>query len=266
MPAVEINNITKIFSLKSGPVTALSNISFNVEDKEFVSVIGPSGCGKSTILRIIAGLLKPDEGEVRILGVTPLEARNQRLYSFVFQDPVMFPWRNVLSNIEIPLEVLSRNERKQYAGRAQEMLELVGLQGFGTASPNQLSGGMRQRAAIARALLMRPEVLLMDEPFGALDEINRDKLNLELMRIWQETESSVVFITHSIEEAVFLSDRIIMLSPRPGTVAAEIKIDLPHPRNIEIKQSEAAFNYATSVRKMLNQITLDALIVESGGN
>ncbi len=259
MLAVEIKNITKVFDLKEGSITALENISFDVKDKEFVSVIGPSGCGKSTILRIVAGLIQPEEGETLIRGVAPQEARRQRLYSFVFQDPVMFPWRNVLSNIEIPLEVLNRNERRNYANRAEEMLELVGLKGFGNASPNQLSGGMRQRAAIARALLMKPEVLLMDEPFGALDEINRDKLNLELMRIWQETAASVIFITHSIEEAVFLSDRIIVLTPRPGRVAAEITIDLPHPRNMEIKQSEAAFNYATQVRKKLNQVTMDAL-------
>lgn len=259
MLAVEIKNITKVFDLKEGSITALKDISFDVKDKEFVSVIGPSGCGKSTILRIVAGLIQPEEGETHIRGVVPQEARRQRLYSFVFQDPVMFPWRNVLSNIEIPLEVLNKNERRKYADRAEEMLELVGLKGFGNASPNQLSGGMRQRAAIARALLMQPEVLLMDEPFGALDEINRDKLNLELMRIWQETAASVIFITHSIEEAVFLSDRIIVLTPRPGRVAAEIPIDLPHPRNMEIKQSEAAFNYATQVRKKLNQVTMDAL-------
>jgi NitT/TauT family transport system ATP-binding protein len=259
MLAVEIKNVTKIFELKEGSVTALKSVSFNVMDKEFVSVIGPSGCGKSTVLRIVAGLIEPEEGEIQIRGVGPQQARRQRLYSFVFQDPVMFPWRNVLSNIMIPLEVLNKNERRKYINRAEEMLDLVGLKGFGNASPNQLSGGMRQRAAIARALLMKPEVLLMDEPFGALDEINRDKLNLELMRIWQETAASVIFITHSIEEAVFLSDRIIILTPRPGKVAAEVKIDLPHPRNMEIKQSEAAFNYATQVRKILNQVSIDAL-------
>ncbi len=262
MDSIVVKNVSKVFELAEGPITALENINFHVGEKEFISLIGPSGCGKSTILRLISGLISPTSGEIYIKGKTPLEARNERLYAFVFQDPVLFPWRSVIRNVEIPLEIIGSAAKKQHKGRARELLKLVGLEGFENAKPNQLSGGMKQRAAIARALLLNPGVLLMDEPFGALDEINRDRMNLELLRIWRETDAAVLFVTHSIEEAVFLSDRIIMLSPRPGTVVADIPIDLPRPRTLEIKQSDKVFQYSARVREQLTE-TMHALLMKS---
>ncbi len=258
MASVQLDQVSKTFHLKEGPVEALRNIKFEIGDREFVSLIGPSGCGKSTVLRLIAGLLAPSSGDIQIHGLAPAMARSQRLYAFVFQDPVMFPWRTVIKNVEMPLEVVGGRTGKERAERAQSLLNLVGLKGFEKATPNQLSGGMRHRAAIARALMLEPPVLLMDEPFGALDEITRDRMNLELLRIWGETRSAVVFVTHSIEEAVFLSDRILVLSPRPGTVVADIPIALPRPRSLTLKQSEPAFNYSTLVRKKLTEITIAA--------
>jgi NitT/TauT family transport system ATP-binding protein len=264
MASVKLEKVSKEFHLKEGSVLALKDVEFETGDREFVSLIGPSGCGKSTVLRLIAGLLVPTRGEIQVHGLTPATARSQRLYAFVFQDPVMFPWRTVIKNVEMPLEVVGGKTGKERARRAQSLLELVGLQGFEKATPGQLSGGMKHRAAIARALMLEPPVLLMDEPFGALDEITRDRMNLELLRIWGETQSAVIFVTHSIEEAVFLSDRILVLSPRPGTVVADIKIDLPHPRSLAVKQSEQAFGYSTLVRKKLTEITIAAEMDQFG--
>lgn len=255
MESIELKNVCKTFDLNKGLLTALQNVTFNVGEKEFVSLVGPSGCGKSTVLRLIAGLISPTSGEIFVHGMTPSEARKNRLYAFVFQDPVLFPWRSVIKNVTMPLEIVDNATRDKYGGRANDLLELVKLKGFENASPSQLSGGMKQRAAIARALLLNPEVLLMDEPFGALDEINRDRMNLELLRIWRDTDASILFVTHSIEEAVFLSDRIIMLSPRPGEVVANIPIDLPRPRNIKVKQSDEIFQYSTRVHKLLAKAT-----------
>ena len=185
------------------------------------------------------------------MGSLPAEARRKQLYSFVFQDPVMLPWRTVLKNVELPLEILGNPARKPFNDRPAKLLDLVGLKGFEEASPNQLSGGMKQRAAIARSLLLNPKVLLMDEPFGALDEITRDRMNLELLRIWKATDAAVLFVTHSIDEAVFLSDRVIVLSPRPGRVFADVKIDIPRPRGLELKQSEVGFKYSAELRRAL---------------
>ncbi|MBN1318576.1 MAG: ABC transporter ATP-binding protein [Anaerolineales bacterium] len=259
MASIELKDVYKIFELQDGPITALQDVRFEVGEREFVSLIGPSGCGKSTVLRMVSGLIPATKGEIFVHGLSPAEARQKRLYAFVFQDPVMFPWRSVIRNVEMPLEIVDRQTRAKYAGRAKELLKLVGLQGFDKATPNQLSGGMKQRAAIARALLLNPQVLLMDEPFGALDEINRDRMNMELLRIWQETDASILFVTHSIEEAVFLSDRIVMLSPRPGTVYADIKVDIPRPRTLEIKESEESFKICAQVRRLLSEATRSAL-------
>jgi NitT/TauT family transport system ATP-binding protein len=259
MDSIELRGVGKLFELKEGPLTALKDVNFKVGDREFVSLIGPSGCGKSTVLRLVAGLSSPTSGEILVHGKTPDEARNERLYAFVFQNPVMFPWRSIIKNVEMPLEIIEKPLRDKYRGRAHELLELVGIKGFENARPAQLSGGMKQRAAIARALLLNPEVLLMDEPFGALDEITRDRMNLELLRIWRETSASVLFVTHSIEEAVFLSDRIVLLSTRPGTVAADIKIDISRPRTTDIKQSDETFQYSTHIRKLLAEATQQML-------
>ena len=237
--------------MPDGPLTALGGLDFEVGDREFVSIIGPSGCGKSTVLRLVADILQPTQGEILVHGVSPAEARRQQLYSFVFQDPVMLPWRTVMSNVELPLEILGNPARKQFDDRPAKLLNLVGLQGFEEASPNQLSGGMKQRAAIARSLLLNPIVLLMDEPFGALDEITRDRMNLELLRVWQETDAAVLFVTHSIDEAVFLSDRVIVLSPRPGRVHTDVEIDIPRPRALELKQNQVGFKYSAELRRAL---------------
>ena len=263
MNTIEVRNLTKVFELDEGPLIAMKDVSFEIGEREFVSIIGPSGCGKSTILRLLSGLIQPTSGQVSVLGKTPDEARRERLYAFVFQDAVMFPWRSVIKNVELPLEVIDPSERKQYEGRPAELLRLVGLGGFENAKPGQLSGGMRQRAAIARALLLSPKVLFMDEPFGALDEITRDRMNLELLRIWNETEAAVVFVTHSIEEAVFLSDRILMLTPRPGTLGAVIDVDLPRPRTNEMKQGDKMFAIATEVRRHLVAATVQALSAQA---
>jgi len=203
------------------------------------------------VLRLVADILQPTKGEIQVYGESPAEARKDRLYSFVFQDPVMLPWRTVIKNVELPLEIIGNPARRAFDDRPRQLLDLVGLSGFESAGPEQLSGGMKQRAAIARALLLNPKVLLMDEPFGALDEITRDRMNLELLRVWKETDAAVLFVTHSIDEAVFLSDRVIVLTPRPGKVFADVRVDIPRPRALELKQNEIGFRYSAIVRKAL---------------
>jgi len=258
MANVILKGVSKQFIINNEPFQALKDISFEIGDEEFVSIIGPSGCGKSTILRLIGGLLFPDEGEIEICGMTPTEARKSRMYSFVFQDAVLFPWRSVIRNVQLPMEINQRMDKKVSREKALGLLKLVGLTGFEEASPGQLSGGMRHRVALARALMTSPPIIFMDEPFAALDEITRDRMNLELLRIWSETKSSVVFVTHSIEEAVFLSDRVIVLSTRPGEVVADIKIEMPRPRKLELKQSEDSFAYSNDIRKLLARVTQKA--------
>ncbi|MEN6436096.1 MAG: ABC transporter ATP-binding protein [Anaerolineaceae bacterium] len=258
MASVVLKNVSKLFIINNEPFQALKDISFEIGEQEFVSIIGPSGCGKSTILRLIGGLLFPDEGEIDVCGMSPTEARKNRMYSFVFQDAVLFPWRSVIQNVQLPMEINQKFDKKASHKKATELLKLVGLSGFEEASPNQLSGGMRHRVALARALMSSPPLIFMDEPFAALDEITRDRMNLELLRIWSETKSSIVFVTHSIEEAVFLSDRVIVLSTRPGEKVADIKIDLPRPRKLELKQNEESFVYSNEIRKLLASVTQKA--------
>jgi NitT/TauT family transport system ATP-binding protein len=258
MASVVLKNVSKKFIINNEPFQALKDVSFEIGAQEFVSIIGPSGCGKSTILRLIGGLLFPDEGEIEVCGMTPTEARKNRTYSFVFQDAVLFPWRSVLQNVQLPMEINQKFDKKASRQKATELLKLVGLSGFEEASPNQLSGGMRHRVALARALMTSPPLIFMDEPFAALDEITRDRMNLELLRIWSETKSSIVFVTHSIEEAVFLSDRVIVLSTHPGEKVADIKINLPRPRKLELKQNEESFVYSNEIRKLLASVTQKA--------
>lgn len=254
MSSVILRDVSKSFVINGERFQALKGVSFEVGDHEIVSLIGPSGCGKSTLLRLIGGLLPRDSGEISVCGLTPGEARKQQKYSFVFQDAVLFPWRSVIRNVQLPLEInKTAGDRKAARLRAAEMLSLVGLKGFEEASPNQLSGGMRHRVALARALIMSPPLIFMDEPFAALDEITRDRMNIETLRIWSETKASILFVTHSIEEAVFLSDRVLVFSTHPGELLADIRIELPRPRVLELKQDAACFKYTNEIRQILAQ-------------
>lgn len=249
---VSIKNVNKRFKAQVGgsATTALQDISLEIAPGEFISLIGPSGCGKSTLLRLIGDLLEPTSGEVIVNGKTAHEARLHRDYGMVFQAPTLLDWRSVLKNVELPLEVMNtaKTIRKD---RAREMLELVELSDFQDHYPWQLSGGMQQRVAIARALVFEPAILLMDEPFGALDEMTRDRLNNELLSIWAKTKKTVVFVTHSIQEAVYLSTRVVVMSARPGRISHIIPIDLPQPRGPEVRDTEPFFKLVTKVREAL---------------
>jgi len=247
-PVVRIDGVTKTFA--HGNVTALQDIDLELMPGEFVALIGPSGCGKSTLLRVIGDLVEPSAGSVTVNGKPAKRARADRDYGIVFQDSVLFDWRTVAKNIGLPLEMLGwdRDKRKQ---RIDEMLDLVELRGFEEHHPWQLSGGMQQRVSIARAFAFEPALLLMDEPFGALDEMTRERLNLELLSIWQQLGSTVVFVTHSISEAVFLSTRVVVMSPRPGRIAGIVPIDLPYPRGVETREDTHFFELVTQVREIL---------------
>lgn len=242
-----------IYSGQGGETVALNNANLEIQADEFISLIGPSGCGKTTLLRLIADLIQPTSGEILVADKTPREARLAREYGYVFQAPALLEWRSVLKNVMLPLEIMdfSKAERKE---RSAKLLEMVGLKDFHNQHPWQLSGGMQQRVSIARALAFDPKLMLMDEPFGALDEITRETMNLELLRIWQETRKTVVFVTHSIPEAVFLSSRIVVMTPRPGKIERVIKVDLPYPRNTETRESQRFFELATEVRESLRDV------------
>jgi NitT/TauT family transport system ATP-binding protein len=244
---VAIQGVTKSF--RTG-VTALQDIDLEVGPGEFVSLIGPSGCGKSTLLRIIGDLVAPTTGAVRVHGKPAHEARLDHEYGIVFQDAVLFDWRTVAKNVALPLELLGW-DRARRRRRVAEMLELVELTGFESSRPWQLSGGMQQRVSIARALSFDPALLLMDEPFGALDEMTRERLNLELLGIWKKAGSTIVFVTHSIPEAVFLSTRVVVMSARPGRISETIEIDLPHPRGPATHEDPRFFELVTAVREAL---------------
>lgn len=217
-------------------VTALTSVSLDIEKGEFISLVGPSGCGKTTLLRIIADLLHPTSGEVLIAGETPKDARLKQRYGIVFQNAVLYDWRTVIKNVMLPLEIMHvpKADREE---RSRRMLELVGLSDFANHYPRQLSGGMQQRVGIARALAIQPEILLMDEPFSALDEFTREKLHEDLLRIWRKTNKTIVFVTHNIQESVFLSDRICVLSPHPGRLSAVVDVNLPRPRTNDLKST-----------------------------
>jgi NitT/TauT family transport system ATP-binding protein len=248
--AVVVEGVTKVFNPgRPDQVTALSEVDLTVADGEFVSLIGPSGCGKSTLLRLIADLIAPTAGTVTVAGQPAAAARRKQGYGIAFQQAGLFEWRTTLRNVELPLEMrgMSRADRRT---RALEMLELVGLSDFTGHYPGQLSGGMQQRVAIARALAVSPPLLLMDEPFGALDEMTRERLQSELLGICAKTGTSTVFVTHSISEAVFLSNRVVVMSPRPGRITASIDVSLPS-RDEAARQSPVYFEAVTSVRRAL---------------
>jgi NitT/TauT family transport system ATP-binding protein len=249
MSVVEVKGVTKQFG--RGGTTALQGIDLAIEEREFVSLIGPSGCGKSTLLRIAGDLIQPTSGSVVVNGKSARQARIDRDYGIVFQDPVLYDWRTVAKNIALPLE-LARWDRRRRAERVKAMLELVELQGFEGHHPWQLSGGMQQRVSIARALSFDPALLLMDEPFGALDEMTRERMNMELLRIWEASGSTIVFVTHSIAEAVFLSTRVVVMSARPGRISDLIPIDLPQPRTGATREEPRFFELVTRVREALH--------------
>jgi NitT/TauT family transport system ATP-binding protein len=248
-PVVSLRQVRKTFA--GGDVVALDGIDLDIQPGEFISLIGPSGCGKSTILRLIGDLTPVTGGDAIVNGKSAHQARLDRDYGIVFQDAVLYDWRTVTRNITLPLELAgwSRARRNE---RAREMIELVELTGFENRHPWELSGGMQQRVSIARALSFEPALLLMDEPFGALDEMTRERLNTELLRIWQETGSTVVFVTHSISEAVFLSTRVVVMSPRPGRITEIVPIDLPQPRTFETREQPRFFELVTQVREALH--------------
>jgi NitT/TauT family transport system ATP-binding protein len=249
---IEARDVSLTFATADGPVYALSQINLDVEDGEFISLIGPSGCGKTTLLRIIADLEQPSGGSIAINGLSPAEARRERQYGYVFQAPALYPWRTVEKNVMLPLEIMGfdKGERRE---RARRNLEQVNLKGFERKFPWQLSGGMQQRASIARALSFDPRLLLMDEPFGALDEIVRDNLNLQLLKLWRETQKTVLFVTHSIPEAVFLSTRIVVMSPRPGRIIDVVDSDLPQRRGLDVRETKQFLAVAHRVREGLKR-------------
>ena len=246
-PVIEISNLTLTFETNDGPVHALSNIDLTVNQGDFVTLIGPSGCGKTTLLRLIADLEIPTSGTILVSGNSPQQARKNKEYGYVFQSPALYPWRNIERNIALPLEILglNKNEQKQ---RIERNLSLVNLDGFERKYPWQLSGGMQQRASIARALAVEPKLLLMDEPFGALDEIVRDHLNEQLLHLWAKTNKTVVFVTHSIPEAVFLSTKIVVLCPRPGRIHEIIESKLPQERALDVRETPEFLEIAHKVR------------------
>ena len=249
---VEARGLSLTFQTADGPVYALSEVNLQVAQGDFVSFIGPSGCGKTTLLRVIADLEQPTEGSITVNGVSAHEARLQRSYGYVFQAPALYPWRSIQRNVTLPLEIMGVSKAER-AEKARQYLELVNLAGFEKKFPWQLSGGMQQRASIARALCFDPDLLLMDEPFGALDEIVRDHLNEQLLRLWDKTAKSVVFVTHSIPEAVFLSNKIVVMSPRPGRIIDVIETDFPRDRTLDIRETPEFLEVAHRVREGLRE-------------
>ena len=251
--AVSVRNLAVRFESDAGPVTALDGVSFDVPTGGLVTMLGPSGCGKSTLLRAVADLVPASDGEVSVFGRTPEEARLARDFAFVFQDATLLPWRSAIDNVRLPLEVGGREGSVEQHAQPDELLALVGLSGREAALPHELSGGMRQRVSIARALVCRPRVLLMDEPFGALDEITRDKLNEELLRIWRETGTTIIFVTHSIPEATFLGQKCLVLSAHPGRVREYVDIDFGGPRTLAIRDTLEFVEVTAHLRGLLEE-------------
>jgi len=254
--AVELQDLSFSY-LSPKRVDVLKNLTLTIPDQDFVSIVGPTGCGKTTLLKLIGGLLTSQrndfllEGRILVRSASPEEARRRREFGFIFQNPVLLPWRKVKENVFLPLEIIHRGPA--HSNDLEELLHMVGLTGFTDLYPAQLSGGMKQRAALARTLIFRPSILLMDEPFGALDEINREKLNLELLNIHHATKATIVLVTHSLQEAAFLSKRIVVLSARPAMVEAEISVDLPPHRSLEHKEHPAFLDLVRRLRGLLKE-------------
>jgi len=246
----EVKNLSKTYMTRDGKgILALEDISFQIEEQEFISIAGPSGCGKSTFLKILAGIIPKSSGEILLHG-TPVTGPRKDI-GVVFQSPVLLPWRTVLKNVMVPVEVQKRDKR-EHKQRAMQLLELVGLKGFEDKFTFELSGGMQQRVGIGRALICDPAILLMDEPFAALDAMTRENMNMELLRIWRESKKTVFFVTHSIPEAVLLADRVIVLTERPGKIAKIIDVDLPRPRKIDMISTDRFGEFEKKVRELMN--------------
>jgi len=250
--AVSIRNLSVRFGDRNNEFTALSDVSVEIPEGAFVTMLGPSGCGKSTLLRCVADLVHISDGSISVFGRSPQEAREGRDFAFVFQDATLLPWRTVLDNVRLPLEVGKHAQTGDHAD-PHELLVMVGLKGRENALPHELSGGMRQRVAIARALITRPRILLMDEPFGALDEITRDRLNEELLRVWQETGTTILFVTHSIPEAAFLGQNVLMLQAHPGRVKEFMKVELPFPRSLAARDTVEFIKVTAHLRGLLEE-------------
>ncbi|MCI1930994.1 MAG: ABC transporter ATP-binding protein [Clostridia bacterium] len=246
---IKIENVGVKFQDKNGiePVIALKDVNLAIKEGEFISLLGPSGCGKTTLLRCIADLLHPTSGKITIDGQSPRDIRLQKKFGIVFQSPVLYEWRTVRRNVCMPMELLGL-PKKERTAMVTKTLELVGLMEFGHKYPHELSGGMQQRVGIARALAINPELLLMDEPFSALDEFTKEKLHVDLLRIWRKTNKTIIFVTHNIQEAVFLSDRVVVLSPRPGRVSSVVDIKLPRPRALSLKNTPEFNDYVIKIR------------------
>lgn len=245
---IMLDNIGMTYKTTDGKdVTALTSVSLDIQKGEFISLLGPSGCGKTTLLRIMADLLQPTQGTITVGGETPRQARLKQRYGIVFQSAVLYDWRTVKKNVMLPLEIMHIPKAERLE-RADKMLELVGLTDFANHYPNQLSGGMQQRVGIARALALQPEILLMDEPFSALDEFTREKLHMDLLKIWRKTNKTIIFVTHNIQESVFLSDRVCVLSPHPGRLSAVVDINLPRPRTMDMRNTAEFTELVAKVR------------------
>jgi NitT/TauT family transport system ATP-binding protein len=249
-PAVRLRDVTVRFTTERGAVTALDRVSMNVAQGGFLTLLGPSGCGKSTLLRVVSDLIPATSGEVEVMGGSAASAREARAIGFVFQDASLLAWRTALENVELPLEV-GRGAKRGGARNPRELLALVGLSGREKAYPHELSGGMRQRVAIARALVNDPKLLLMDEPFGALDEITRDRLNVELLRVWENTGATILFVTHSIYEAAFLGQQVLLMATRPGRVREIVDVPLPTPRGVEERETPQFVELTAHLRRVL---------------
>jgi NitT/TauT family transport system ATP-binding protein len=245
---IQVQDVTMVYHSHGDSVIALERVNMHVPTGQFASIIGPSGCGKSTLLRLIADILQAHSGQVTLGSDTPRAARHDHALGFVFQSPTLLPWRTVRQNVELPLDVVGRDSTRRSARSTDELIELVGLKGFEKALPHQLSGGMQQRAAIARALVLTPDVLLLDEPFGALDEITRQRMNLEMLRIWAESGTTALLVTHSIGEAIFMSDQVYVMSARPGRIVSVVDVPLPRPRTLDMMRSHMFFDCVNRVR------------------
>lgn len=246
---IEATRLFKTYATRQGEdVTALKDVNITIRENEFVTLVGPSGCGKSTFLKMVAALIRPSEGSLQLRGAELVAP--SRDVGVVFQDPVLLPWRNVLENVLLPIEILGLPQ-KEYEPKARELIELVGLQGFEHSMPDELSGGMQQRAALCRALVHNPSILLMDEPFAALDAMTREELGLELLRIWEKHRKTILFVTHSIPEAILLADRVVVMTPRPGRIAKVVDVELARPRKLDMEFTQEFKSYSDDIRELI---------------